>query len=393
MRISDILSGTKKRLSRNSRKRRTVQPDNLYKITGYQLTEASKGREINHIEDLVIFFGSQGANKAINSLHQLEQNPKNITIKWDGRPAVIFGRNDKGEFVLTDKSGFGAKGYDGRVTSADSLEKMFLNRPNGNTEFAAKMKNIWNAFEQSTPQDFRGYVHGDLLYFTTPQIKNGAYEFTPNTTSYMVDVKSDIGSKIGNSKTGVVIHGGIDLDGNKTGPRMDEFTSGDLLILPPQSVSKIEQLDISGLKELETFVKRVGNDIDQAVNPPAELKISDFKDNLYAYMNYKAKSGSMDDIGPKGFLEWLQSSKVSKPKQTRTTQWVMDNAKGVDAVFQVMRGLITVKNNAIQELDQQQGDIRAYTAGQPGGEGYVIGKDVKLVNRLGFSAANFARNA
>lgn len=393
MRISDIITGSKKRQNRNPRKRRLVQPDNLYKITGHQLTEASKGREINHIEDLVIFYGAQGANKAINSLHQLEQNPKNITIKWDGRPAVIFGRNEKGEFVLTDKSGFGAVRYDGRVTSDDALEKMFLNRPNGNPEFAAKMKGIWNAFEQATPKEFRGYVHGDLLYFTTPEIKNGAYEFTPNTTTYMVDVKSDIGNKIGNSKTGVVIHGGIDLDGNKTGPRMEEFTGGDLLILPPQSVSKIQQLDITGLKELETFVKGVGNDIDQAINPPAELKISDFQNNLYSYMNFKAKSGSMDDIGAKGFLEWLQNSNVSKPKQSRTAQWVMDNSKGVEALFRVMRGIITVKNNAIQELDQQQGDIRAYTAGQPGGEGYVIGKDVKLVNRLGFSAANFARNS
>ena len=38
---------------------------------------------------------------------------------------------------------------------------------------------------------------------------------------------------------------------------------------------------------------------------------------------------------------------------------------------------------------------RAHVAGERGGEGYVSGDEggpIKLVNRMGFSAANFARN-
>ena len=51
-----------------------------------------------------------------------------------------------------------------------------------------------------------------------------------------------------------------------------------------------------------------------------------------------------------------------------------------------------VKNIVINTLDSQDADVEAYTSGQRGGEGYVVDKDVKLVNRAGFTAANMARN-
>ena len=42
---------------------------------------------------------------------------------------------------------------------------------------------------------------------------------------------------------------------------------------------------------------------------------------------------------------------------------------------------MTTKNKIIKTLDSQPADIEASTDGQKGGEGYVIDKDVKLVNR------------
>jgi hypothetical protein len=45
----------------------------------------------------------------------------------------------------------------------------------------------------------------------------------------------------------------------------------------------------------------------------------------------------------------------------------------------------------IRALDAQDADVEAYTSGQRGGEGYVVDKDVKLVNRAGFTAANMAK--
>ena len=91
-----------------------------------------EGARIDHAEDIVFWEGSRGAIRALESLKSLEQGKHtNVTIKWDGSPAIIFGRTADGEFVLTDKSGFGAKGYDGKSKSGEDLEQMFLNRSGG----------------------------------------------------------------------------------------------------------------------------------------------------------------------------------------------------------------------------------------------------------------------
>ena len=58
----------------------------------------------------------------------------------------------------------------------------------------------------------------------------------------------------------------------------------------------------------------------------------------------------------------------------------------------IFNSISDIKNKIIAHMDDQPTDIEAYTDGQRGGEGYVVGKDVKLVNRSGFSAANFRGN-
>ena len=65
---------------------------------------------IQHAEDVVFWEGSAGAKRALTALSNMAKGgEKNVTIKWDGSPAVVFGRNPKGKFVFTDKSGFVAK--------------------------------------------------------------------------------------------------------------------------------------------------------------------------------------------------------------------------------------------------------------------------------------------
>ena len=74
-----------------------------------------EGARIDHAEDIVFWEGSRGAMRAVEALKNLEgDSHRDVTLKWDGSPAIIFGRNENGEFILTDKSGFTAKGYDGR---------------------------------------------------------------------------------------------------------------------------------------------------------------------------------------------------------------------------------------------------------------------------------------
>ena len=158
-------------------------------------------------------------------------------------PSSVFGRNESGEFVLTDKSGFGAKGYDGRVTSAEELEQMLLARGKKDeptrSEFPAKMKSIWSKVESVVPADFRGYVLGDLLYFTTPPADDsGKLRFQPNTTEYAVDVNSVVGKQIQDSDVGIVVHKYIDTDGKIANVDVSRFQQGDTLIMPPAVVTK-----------------------------------------------------------------------------------------------------------------------------------------------------------
>ena len=70
------------------------------------LVEAAR---IQHAEDFIFWDGSAGAVRVLNSLEKLEQGVSDVTLKWDGSPSIIFGRNEDGGFVLTDKSGFVAK--------------------------------------------------------------------------------------------------------------------------------------------------------------------------------------------------------------------------------------------------------------------------------------------
>ena len=59
--------------------------------------------------------GSQGATNAVNAITTTVKSPKAITIKWDGYPALIFGRGPDGRFSIMDKHMFNKKDGSGRT--------------------------------------------------------------------------------------------------------------------------------------------------------------------------------------------------------------------------------------------------------------------------------------
>ena len=380
MKVNEILVGSKKRKSRDSRKHRIIQKD-LYKAN------LKEGARIEHLEDLIIRDGVAGAKKAISTLHQIEQNPGSVTIKWDGRPAIIFGRNEKGEFVLTDKSGFGAVKYDGKVTSPKGLEDMIVNRNPDNADFAKTMAGIWDKVESTVPDTFRGYVIGDLLWMKKPTASDNKITLMPNTTKYEVVANSDIGKKILASEVGVVIHKAIGLDGTTSNVDMSQFQQGATMIMPPVTMQKSPGVDIPQVDELENYLNQNAKAIDDLFNVPAELKMKNFGDILYTYINASVKNKSLDNLGA-NFVQWVNSSNLSEPKKERLLNYVNTKAKGFNATFNFIKGIKNIKNKVIDLLDSQKADIQAVKDG----EGYVVDKDVKLVNRSTFSQANFARN-
>ena len=353
---------------------------------------------IQHVEDFAIWHGSKGVAKSIETLKNLEKSPENVTVKWDGSPAVIFGRNENGEFVLTDKSGFGAKGYDGKVTSKNDMASMFLRRgkeaPDANRKaFVKQMTSIWDIYEAATPENFRGYVHGDLLYFTKPGFEDGHFVFTPNTVTYRVRGNSDIGKQISKSQSGVVLHAKIELDGTKSKVDTSELNSGNLLIMPPVTLTKGPRVQADDLDKVASIANSSANKIDMLLddNFLKSNKLSSFKNALYTYVNNMTKARKLDNLTG-DWSKWIATAKMSEQMKDRMNNHVNNNAEGMKALFTVIMGIMKVKNDIIAQLDASDADVEAYTNGQRGGEGYVIGQgDSKLVNRSGFSAANMTK--
>ena len=362
-----------------------------------------EGARIDHAEDIVFWEGSRGAIRALESLKSLEKGKHtDVTIKWDGSPAIIFGRDENGQFVLTDKSGFTAKGYDGKSKSGEELEQMFLNRSGGKNRenpgyvaFAGNMRSIFDLYERATPKDFRGFLKGDLLYYTTPPVKNNNYVFKPNIVEYAVDVDSDLGKRIGQSKTGVVVHRLVDVEGNETEvPKGIDFQGNDVLIFPSVTVERAPEIEDEGINQLKADVAKNAGAIDKLLDPAAltQLKISDFAKVLYAYTNSKVDTG-LEDLGA-DFFDWMARSKLSASKQKNIATHIQNNQAGFNAIWQVVSGIMRIKDDVIRQFDSHNQTVKSSIPGHgEGGEGYVLAHpqgDVKLVPREYFTRANRA---
>ena len=375
-----------------------------FKLVESVLYEAEA--RIQHAEDIVFWEGSRGAIRALNSLKSLEEGGHtDVTIKWDGSPALIFGRNEDGEFVLTDKSGFGASGYDGKAKSAKALQQMLMNRPGASNpdprkaenyrKFVGNMVDIYDEYEKATPKDFRGFLKGDLLYYNTPPVVNKNYVFKPNIVEYAVDVDSDLGKRIGQSKTGIVVHRLIDEQGNESPvPNGLQMQGTEVLILPSVTVEKAASIEDESINQLKADVAKNAGAIDRLLDKAAitKLKISDFAKILYTYTNSKVDTG-LEDLGD-DFFDWMSRSKLSANKQKNIADHINNNKAGFNAIWQIVTGIMRIKDDIIRQFDSHGQTVKATIPGHgEGGEGYVLAHpkgDIKLVPREYFTRANRA---
>jgi len=371
--------------------------------------QLKEGARIDHAEDIIFWEGSKGAIRALESLKQMEQGGHtNVTVKWDGSPALVFGRNEAGEFILTDKSGFVKKGGVERATSGDDLANNLLNRSGGaNKEdptriaFATNMKDIFDEYERATPKDFRGYLMGDLLYYNTPKVIDGKYTFTPNIVTYKVDVDSDLGKRISQSKTGIVVHRLLDEQGNQSPVPQDlQMLGNEVMIFPSVTVSKPAEIDDEDINQLKAVVAQHAQGIDKMldVNTLTQMQMKDLPQIFYTYLNGKVDSG-LANIGA-DFLQWIKTSKVSAKKQQKIAEYVGQNKQAFDAMWKVVSGIMTIKDKVINQFDSHDADVTSeigshgpvsQDAHAAGGEGYVLAHpkgDIKLVPRASFTKAN-----
>lgn len=363
-------------------------------VEAEQAGVGGRAKGIEHLEDLVFRRGTQGIKDALEIVSHATQQPSTVTAKWDGKPAVIFGRKPStGEFVLTDGSGFEAKGYDGLATSPDMMAKIQSQRSGDRTELIQLYATLFPVLEAALPPNFRGYVKGDLLYMSTPPVVAGNYVFRPNTIEYKIPVKSALGQRIGASNIGIAIHSMYADQGDArqplSGVRFNEVPG--LMLEKPASPRQL-QTETNAEKQLKQLVKSQGKAIDTLFNP-AELrahKITDLAKLCVDFINTKVGAPLNGATLLPEFGTWLET-KVTPQKYRNIVEYLnspSSNTPAIAAAFQAFNLLHDLKMHLLQQADTEH----------PGQEGWVMATPVgyaKAVNRFdpnAFAAQNRLRN-
>jgi len=364
--------------------------------------QGGRAKGIEHLEDYVFRNGSAGIKKAMDIVKQTAENTgATTTVKWDGKPALVFGRDPDGTFVLTDVSGFGAKGYNGLFTSPRQAINLLAQRdqdaaakgkPAGRVEYLGPIyETLWPMLSAALPKTFRGYVQGDLLYTDRPPEDAGNFVFTPNTITYRIPIASDIGQRIANSEVGIAMHTRYAEPGAPKEPigNVDFKRVPGLLLLEPVYAKENVRPNRNLVQALRDIYKTSGSAIDGLFNP-AELRalqITDLPKLCIDYIN--SRVGADFDNLIAGFGPWLQSTQ-SPRKFANIVEYLQSprsNLEGMAAAFESWALLHDIKMDILRQLDLQH----------PGQEGWVMATPAgisKAVNRLagGFTSANRAVN-
>jgi len=350
------------------------------------IMEAASAR-IEHLEDLVFERGTRGIEEAMTIMqHAAEDTRKTTTVKWDGKPAIIWGRKPTGEFVLTDKSGFGAKGYDGLATTPEQIARIMNQRGGERGDLIAIYQKLFPMLRAATPENFRGYIQGDLLYTETPPEVSGAYVFKPNFVEYKIPAASKLGERIGASEVGIAAHTRykqVDAPAEPIRQVNLEPVPGLLIIEPTVKDIKNVTPNAQLVKQLKQVTRSQGRAIDGLFNP-SELRaaqLSDLPQLCKRYINSRI-TGDYENLLP-GFGEWLRSN-VTPRKFANIIEYLQSprsNMDGITAAFTAFLLLHEIKTDMLNQLDRQE----------PGHEGWVLATPAgraKLVNRFGFTAGN-----
>ena len=164
---------------------------------------------MEHLEDEILNNGVSGMKKIIQFLVSLGKalsgpgiSSKEMTVKWDGKPAVFAGNDPKtGKFFVGTKSIFNKN-----PKLIKQLSDIALYEYKG--QLASKMA---IAFSELQKLDIENVLQGDMM-FTQNDLESTEVDgiqyitFQPNTIVYAVPVDSDLGKKMNKAKMGIVWH-------------------------------------------------------------------------------------------------------------------------------------------------------------------------------------------
>ena len=395
-----------------------------------EAAKSGKNVHMTHIEDRVIYGGVKGAREAILALRSLRDmlagstnSSTNVTVKWDGAPAVFAGIDPlDGQFFVAKKGIFNKdpKVYKSEAdvradTSGDLAEKLVT------------------AFNELKDLGIKDVIQGDIM-FTKGDLNTETIDgekmitFQPNTIVYAVPAKSDLAKQITKANLGVVWHTtykgkdfasmkasfGVNLKGLKQKPSVwyqdAEYkdVSGTATLTKVDTDEVTEALSKAGKifqKIKSTTLTELENNLDLGV------KIETFNNTLVR----KGERISNTTKHVQDLLKWFDG-KFAKEFEKRSSEkgkaavmqkrdellkfFSKENRKNLVLMFDLMNAIVDAKLIIINKLDKvKQIDTFVRTRNGfkvTGSEGFVAidnqGGAVKLVDRMEFSMNNFSKD-
>ena len=394
--------------------------------------KGGKNLHLEHLEDEIINYGVDGGRAAINFLRSLRdmlagnsRSSVNMTVKWDGAPAIFAGTDPEDDkFFVAKKSVFNVS------------PKLYKT----NAEIDADLSGDLNAKFKVALAEFsklgiNGVLQGDLMYTDLDNnVIDGKkyYTFQPNTIVYAVPVDSDLGKIMKTSKIGVVWH--TTYTGNALQDMKASFGVNIKGLNKPSSVwmDDATYKDASGTatfnqKETEqvtSILSQTGKTF-QRINGPMLRKFIQLQESftgtlasasLKTYNNSKVRVGETiknPKAHAKGYEKWVEMSiqkQVDKAKsvkgkdkysklQKELVREVSKHTNNLTQIITFQNLLVDAKMQIVKKLNSVKGLTDTFIKTANGfkvtnPEGYVAidrvsGGAVKLVDRMEFSFNNF----
>ena len=392
------------------------------------LTEAKEGKNLHleHLEDEVLNNGINGTRAAINFLQSLRDmlagNAKssvNVTVKWDGAPAIFAGINPENKkFFVGTKGVFNATP---KVNYTDADIDANHSAPGLNSKLKVALKYLPKLGITDVLQGDMMFTQDDL---STETIDGKSYlTFQPNTIVYAVPKESS--DKIKKAKMGIVWH--TTYSGDTLQSMRASFGANIKGLTKTNDVwfTDADYKDTSGtinFNKAETST--ITSVLSQAGKTFSKFN-SQFTKQLMSrqdvvlliktFNNVKVREGQKISNTSKHSQELIKyvgvkmqknidSVKTLKTKEAKQKikdeliSFLTSNKGNLKTIFDMQNLLTDAKNMIIRKLEKARGVMDTFIRTDNGyrvtaPEGFVaidqMGDAVKLVDRLEFSQANF----
>jgi len=397
----------------------------MFSFKGFFTTD--RNTHLEHLEDDIINRGSKGGENALNFLRSVRDmlagsssKKVNMTVKWDGAPAIICGINpENGKFFVGTKSVFN-KNPKVNYTNADI-------KKNHSGELATKLS---IALRELSRLGIKGVLQGDFLFAQSDLKKisldgDDMISFTPNTITYAVPVNSSIGKQISRARMGIVFHtkySGKSLDSMTAGFGTVRGSARNVFLASAgyRDVSGSAKLTRGELAQFNAKLRMAEGSLSKAA--PLLDKMSEtsadglgvgfrlktfFNHYIRNTQGHMAKVRNLVDMFREYYINIVQAEIDARKTEAGKQKYkniLATNTRFIDrnknALVMAIASHVTLQNaknfliNKMSEIQSVGHFLRTstgYRVTSP--EGYVavdkVAGAVKLVDRLEFSRANF----